>query len=67
MARRLGSRRRLLGVGGPEAGRRRTRARDATITHSGHFSARASRAFDGGYGGDDSLALGVSAVASAFF
>ena len=64
VARGLGSRRRLLGVGRLEAGRRRTRARGAIIARSARFSARSLRALGGGYGGDDSLALGVGAVAS---
>ena len=65
VARGLGSRRRLLGVGWLEAGRRRTRARDAIIAYSARISERSLHAL-GGYGGDDSLALGVSAVASAY-
>ena len=64
VARELGSRRQLLGVGWLEAGRRRTRARDAIISRSARFSTRLLRALGGGYGGDESLALGVSAVAS---
>ena len=35
------------------------------IAHSVRISARFKYALGGGYGGDDSLALGVSAVASA--
>ena len=66
MARGLGSRRRLLGVGWLEAGRRRTRVRGAIIARSARFLARLLRAFGGGDGGDDSPALGVSAVASVF-
>ena len=63
-ARGLKSRRRLLGVGWLEAGRRRTRARGAFIARSTRFSARSLRALGGGYDGDGSLALGVSAVGS---
>ena len=66
VARALGSRRRLLGVGWLETGRRRTRARDAIIARSARLSARLLRALGGGYGGDGSLALSVSAVVSAF-
>ena len=44
VARGLGSRRRLLGVGWLEAGRRRTRARDAIVARSARFSARLLRA-----------------------
>jgi len=65
VARGLNSRRRLLGVGWLEAGRCRTRARDAIIARSARFSTHSLRALGGGYSGDDSLALGVSAVASA--
>ena len=65
MARGLGSRLRRLGVGWLEAGRRRTRARDASIAYSARISARSLRALGGGYGGD-SLALGVSVVASTY-
>ena len=61
----LGSLRRLLGVGWLNAGRRRTRARDAIIAHSARFSAHLLHELGGGYGGDDSRSLGVSAVASA--
>ena len=64
VARVLGSQRRLLGVGWLDAGRRRTRARGAIIAYSARFSARFLCALCGGYGGDDPLALGVSAVAS---
>ena len=62
VARGLGSRRRRLGVGWLEAGRGRTRARGAIIARPARLSARFLCALDGGYGGDDSLALGVSAV-----
>jgi len=58
------SRRRLLGVGWLQADRRRTRARGAIIARSARFSACSLSALCGGYGGDDSLALGVGAVAS---
>ena len=51
-------------VGRLDDGRRRTRARGAIIAHSARFSARFLCALCGGYGGADSLALGVSAVAS---
>ena len=64
VARELGSRRRLLGVGWLDAGRRRTRARGAIIARSARVSARFLCALCGGYGGDDSLALDASAVAS---
>ena len=40
------------------------RARDAIIARSARFSTRLLRALGGGYGGDDSLVLGVSATAS---
>ena len=66
MARGLGSRRRLRGVGWLEAGRRRTRARGAIIARSARLAARSLRALGGGHCGDDSLALGVGAVASVF-
>jgi hypothetical protein len=66
VARGLGSRRRLLGVGWLEAGRRRTRARGAIIARLSRFSARSLRALGGGYGSDDSLALGVGAVCPMF-
>ena len=60
----LGSRRRLLGVGWLDAGRRRSQIRDAIIALSDRFSAPFECALVGGYGGDDSRSLGVSAVAS---
>ena len=64
VARGLGSRRWLLGVGWLEAGRRHTRARGAVIARSARFATRLLRALGGSYAGNDSLALGVSAVAS---
>ena len=42
------------------------RARGAIIARSARFSARSLHALGGGYGSDDSLALGVGAVASTF-
>jgi len=67
VARGLWSRRRRLGVGWLEAGRGRTRARGAIIARPARLSARFLCTLDGGYGGVDSLALGVSAVASVCF
>ena len=58
------SRWRLLGVGGLEAGHRRTRARSTIIARSARFLTRLLRASGGGYGGGDSLALGVGAIAT---
>jgi hypothetical protein len=65
VARGLGSqsRRGLLGVGWLEADAAACELK--THTHSARLSARSCLcALGGGYGGDDSLALGVSAVAS---
>jgi len=64
LARGLGSQRRRLGVGWLEAGQGRTRARGAIIARSARRSARFLYTRGGGYGGDDTLALGVSADAS---